>query len=90
MSNLDYLNSHLFYALVHTDYKQRRRGCKYMGQEPVYRVIKNKSGVSLHRVPSIPTKEFIDKLEKYEYTGLYDCGATKVPMFKAEATPDNE
>ena len=80
--NTDYLTGHLFYVLCHEDYKQRRRGLKYLGQEPIYILIKNTQSRTLNRVPEIFTKSFVDKLQLYCYTGLYDMGAKKVPMFK--------
>lgn len=52
-----------------------------MGQTPIYRTIP-KPGLALHRIPNPITQEFIDKLSKYEYNGLYDVGPTKVPHFK--------
>ena len=91
--NTDYLTGHLFYVLVHEDYKKRRRGLKYMGQAPIYRVIKNVQSRTLNRVPEVFTKQFIDKLELYEYNGLYDCGSKQVPSFKLrlqEVEPDVE
>jgi hypothetical protein len=82
MNNVEYLVGHLFYVLVHDDYKHPKRGLKYMGSKPIYRLIKNQQSRTMNRVPEVMSKEFVDKLEKYEYVGLYDLGAKEVPAFK--------
>jgi hypothetical protein len=82
MMNFEYLAGHLFYVLVHEDYKKRARGLKYLGQAPIYRLIKIQESRTMNRVPAVLSKEFVDKLEKYEYIGLYDLGAKEVPAFK--------
>ena len=72
---IDLLKGHTFYALVTPNRKKRIRGLKYMGQTPIYRTLTT-PGISIHRVA-----ESTD-ISKYEYVGLYDCGSTKIPMFK--------
>jgi len=48
-----------------------------MGQQPIY-VHRNTPSITIKRI----TKSTIDELKDLVYDGLYDTGATKIPLFK--------
>jgi len=84
LANLEHLKGHTFYALQNKDTKKRVRGCKYMGQEPIY-VFRDRPSITIKRI----TLFTIDEIEKLVYTGMYDCGSTRIPMFKEKDNDEN-
>ena len=80
-TNLELLAGHYYYAILHSTYKKRKRGCKYLGSAPIY-VERPGPSISMHRIPHKIYQSFVDKIDKMCYTGLYDTGSAKIPMFK--------
>ena len=72
-----YLNGHTFYAISTKHFRKRVRGCKYMGQEPIY-VMRDRPGITIKRI----TKSTLDEIKNLVYDGFYDTGATRIPLFK--------
>ena len=73
------MTGHQFYVVGHSFYKKRARGCKYLGQTPIY-VMRDEPSYTMHRVPSEWTQEAIDKISKLEYHGIHE--STGFPLFK--------